>query len=111
MDLIAPQLILAVVPRSYAQRTVKAALAAGASGATHWHGHGTGTEHVTLFDAVFRFAPERDVIAVVVDESNCGAVFDAITGTVPVDLPGVGFVTSLPLDRVAGLPTPTPLPH
>lgn len=96
------QLITCVIQRGKADKVVKAALDAGAAGATVFFGRGMGLrERLGLLGLAI--VPEKEIIMIVVREAEVQRIFDIIVETAKLDTPGMGIAYTIPIHQVAGL--------
>ena len=92
------QLITCTVQRGKADEVVKAAMKAGAPGATIYFARGTGIrERLGLLRIVI--SPEKEVIQIVAFNQDVDAVFDAMVEAGKLDTPGMGFIFASPVSR------------
>ncbi len=95
-------MITCVVQRGKGDAVTKAALNAGAGGATVFFARGTGTrERLGLLGLAI--VPEKEVIQIVCKEEELDPLFEAICKAAKLDVPGMGMATVTPVLRVAGL--------
>lgn len=100
------KLITAIVQRGKADGPVRAAMRAGAQGATIFFGRGLGVrEKLGLLGLAIQ--PEKEVILIVVDEDILQRVLAAMVKAGNLDQPGVGFAFVTPIDQAIGLLEPT----
>lgn len=96
------KLITAIVQRGKANSLVKAAIEAGAQGATVMFGRGQGLrERLGLLGLAIH--PEREIILVVIEEDLLEAVLAAMVKAGNLDRFGEGFVYVTPVERAIGL--------
>lgn len=94
-------LITCIVQRGEADKVVKAALNAGAQGATVYYGKGTGVrQKLGLLGALI--IPEKEIILLVTKDSETDAVFDTVVKTARLEEPAKGFAFVHKLDRAVG---------
>jgi nitrogen regulatory protein P-II 1 len=99
---MALKMITAIVQRGKADKPVDAALKAGAQAATVYFARGRGIrERLGLLGLAIQ--PEKEVIMIVVDESILENVLRALVLAGNLDQPGVGFVFTMPVERVVGM--------
>lgn len=97
----ASHLITCVVQRGKGEAIAKAAIGAGAGGATVHFARGTGTrERLGLLGLAI--VPEKEVILVLCKEGESSRIFDAIAKAGKLDVPGMGIAYITPVIRVAG---------
>jgi nitrogen regulatory protein PII len=96
------QLITCVLQRGKADKVVKAALDAGAAGATVFFARGMGLrERLGLLGLAI--VPEKEVIMIVTKKAEHRRVFDVLVETAKLDIPGMGIAYTIPIHEVAGL--------
>ncbi len=96
------ELITCVVQRGKADKVAKAALAAGAGGATIFFGRGMGLrERLGLLGLAI--VPEKEIIMIVCDKIETPKIFDAIVETAKLNVPGMGIAYVIPIHAVVGL--------
>lgn len=96
------QLISCVVQRGKADKVVKAALDAGAAGASVFFGRGMGLrERLGLLGLAI--VPEKEVILIVAQQTETQRIFDAIVEAAKLNTPGMGIAYTIPIHQVAGL--------
>ncbi len=96
------QLITCVVQRGRADKICKAALEAGAAGATVFFGRGLGLrERLGLLGLAI--VPEKEVIMIVTKPSETKRIFQVIVKAANLDTPGMGIAYVIPIHEVAGL--------
>jgi len=96
------QLITCVVQRGKADKVVKAALDAGATGATVFFGRGMGVrERLGLLGLAI--VPEKEVIMIVTRQAETQRIFDVLVDAAKLDTPGMGIAYIIPIHAVAGL--------
>ncbi len=95
------RLIIAVVERGQADNAVKAALAAGADGATIFFGRGTGVRQ-RLGVIGLMITPEKEIIHFVTTQESLDPVLDALTKEAKLDEPGRGIAYVLEVARTIG---------
>ncbi|MEQ1877867.1 MAG: P-II family nitrogen regulator [Bdellovibrionia bacterium] len=96
------QLITCVLQRGKADKVVKAALDAGAGGATVFFGRGMGLrERLGLLGLAI--VPEKEVIMIVSKQTETHKIFDAIVKAAHLNTPGMGIAYVIPIHAVAGL--------
>lgn len=94
-------LITCVVQRGNGDAISKAAIKAGAGGATIHFARGTGTrERLGLLGLAV--VPEKEVIFVLCEEEESPTIFDAMCKAGKLDVPGMGIAYVAPIIRVAG---------
>jgi nitrogen regulatory protein PII len=96
------RLITCVIQRGKADKVAKAAVEAGAAGATIFYGRGMGLrERLGLLGLAI--VPEKEVIMIVCKEEEVRPIFDAIVKTANLNTPGMGIAYVIPIHEVAGL--------
>jgi nitrogen regulatory protein P-II 1 len=94
-------LITCVVQRGKGDVIAKAAIEAGAGGATTHFARGTGTrEKLGLLGLAI--VPEKEVVLVVCREDESPRIFEAITKAGKLDAPGMGIACITPIIKVKG---------
>jgi nitrogen regulatory protein PII len=95
-------LITCVLQRGKADKLVKAAMNAGASGATISFARGMGLrERLGLLG--FAIVPEKEVITIVCEKKSTQRIFAAIVKAGKLDLPGMGIAYVQPISMAVGL--------
>jgi nitrogen regulatory protein P-II 1 len=90
------ELITCVVQRGKADKVAKAALEAGAGGATIFFARGMGLrEKLGLLGLAI--VPEKEVVLIVSNKAATKTIFDTVVRTARLDVPGMGiaYVTSI----------------
>lgn len=96
------RLITCVVQRGKADKVVKAALDAGAAGATVFFGRGMGLrERLGLLGLAI--VPEKEVIMIVARKDETQRIFEVVVEAAKLDIPGMGIAYTMPIHQVAGL--------
>jgi len=96
------ELITCVVQRGHADKVAKAAVQAGARGATIFFGRGMGArDHLGLLGLAI--VPEKEVIMIVCKEAETKAIFDAIVEAGHLHTPGMGVAYTSPVGMSAGV--------
>ena len=97
--------ITCVVQRGKADGIVKAAMKAGAKGATIFFARGTGIrERLGLLGIAI--SPEKEVFFVVCPKNETDLIFDAIVKAANLETPAQGIMYVNEIKRVAGIPIP-----
>ena len=96
------ELIVAIVERGKAQGVVKAAVKAGAPGATIIYGRGTG-EHVLSFFQSLKVEPAKEIILLLVALEARPAIFAAVAEAARVREGGKGIAFVLPVSALVGI--------
>jgi nitrogen regulatory protein PII len=95
-------LITCVVQRGKANEVAKAAMQAGASGATVFTARGMGLGE--LAGALgFPIVPQKEVIMIVASEQMTGKIFDVVRLAADLDTLGMGIGYVVPIGESAGL--------
>ncbi len=95
------QLITCVIQRGKADKIVRAALDAGAAGATVFFGRGMGLrERLGLLGLAI--VPEKEVIMIVTKQAETQRIFDVIVEAAKLRTPGMGIAYTMPIHQVAG---------
>lgn len=96
------RLITCVIQRGKGDEVAKAAIAAGAAGATIFFARGMGLrERLGLLGLAI--VPEKEVILIVTKEEETTKIFDAVVKAARLDTPGMGIAYVIPIHEVAGL--------
>jgi len=94
-------LITCIVQRGMGDKISKAAIKAGAGGATAFFARGTGTrERLGLLGLAI--VPEKEVILVLCEEEESSRIFEAIAKAGKLDIPGMGIAYISPVTKVIG---------
>lgn len=100
-------LITCVLQRGRANQVAKAAMQAGASGATVFPARGMGLGE--LVKALgFPIVPQKEVITVVASVASTKKIFSAVCQAAEVSTPGMGIAYISPIQEVVGLFKGTP---
>lgn len=95
------KLITCVVQRGRADKLMKAAIAAGAGGATVFFARGIGVrERLGLLGLAI--VPEKEVIKIVCEKSQVKPIFDALVKAGDINTPGHGIAYVSAIEDVAG---------
>lgn len=95
-------LITCVLQRGRANDVAKAAMQAGAKGATVLYGRGMGVGE--LMGALgFAIVPQKEVIQIVTTADSTRKLFDVVVAAAELDKPGMGIAYVIPIQEVAGL--------
>jgi len=95
-------LITCVVQRGQGDAIAKAAIDAGAGGATLFFARGTGTrERIGLLGLAI--VPEKEVILIVCREDISSGIFTAVKKAGKMDVPGMGVAYITPVLDIAGI--------
>ena len=84
------QLITLIVNKGYAEDAMAAARSAGARGGTIINGRGTAKEGDEKFFGM-EIVPEKDILMILVENSQCDAVIDAVKKLPCLQTPGSGI--------------------
>ena len=96
------RLITCVVQRGKADKVAKAAVEAGAAGATIFYARGMGLrERLGLLGLAI--VPEKEVLMIVCKEEEVRAIFAAVVNAANLNTPGMGIAYVIPIHEVAGL--------
>lgn len=94
-------LITCIVQRGKGDAIAKAAIAAGAGGATTHFARGTGTrERLGLLGLAI--VPEKEIVLILCKDSESSHIFDAISKAGKLDVPGMGIAYITPVIKVSG---------
>jgi nitrogen regulatory protein PII len=94
-------LITCVVQRGKGDEIGKAAVAAGAGGATTFFARGTGTrERLGLLGLAI--VPEKEVVFILCKTEESQRIFDAVVKAGKLDVPGMGIAYMTPVLRAMG---------
>lgn len=93
--------ITCIVQRGESDKTVKAALNAGAQGATMFYARGTGIRQ-KLGPLGSLIQPEKEIIIIVVKGDQTEAVFNAVVSAARLDEPGRGFAFVQKIEKAVG---------
>ena len=95
-------LITCVVQRGKADKVAKAALDAGAGGATVFFGRGMGLrERLGLLGLAI--VPEKEIILIVSEKTDTLRIFNAVIEAGKLDVPGMGIAYVSTIQAVVGL--------
>jgi nitrogen regulatory protein PII len=95
-------LITCVLQRGKANDVAKAAMQAGAKGATVVYGRGMGVGE--LMGALgFAIVPQKEVIQIVTTADSTRKLFDVVVQAAELDKPGMGIAYIIPISEAAGL--------
>jgi len=96
------RLITCVVQRGKADKIVKAAIDAGAGGATVCFGRGMGVrERLGLLGLAI--VPEKEIIMIACKEAETERIMEAIVRVAHLDVPGHGIAYVSPIFKAVGL--------
>jgi len=95
-------LIMCVVQRGHADKVAKAAVHAGAKGATIFFARGMGArDQLGLLGLAI--VPEKESILIVCREGETQAIFDAMVEAGHLHTPGMGIAITLPIHESVGV--------
>lgn len=95
-------LITCVLQRGKANDVAKAAMQAGAKGATVVYGRGMGVGE--LMGALgFAIVPQKEVIQIVTTADSTRKLFDVVVAAAELTKPGMGIAYIIPINEAAGL--------
>jgi nitrogen regulatory protein P-II 1 len=101
----AVEVITCVVQRGKADKVAKAALDAGAGGATIFFARGMGLrEKLGLLGLAI--VPEKEVLMILCGKKDTQRIFDMVVKAAKLDVPGMGIAYVSPISAVAGLVAP-----
>jgi len=96
------ELITCVVQRGHADKVAKAAVQAGARGATIFFGRGMGArDHLGLLGLAI--VPEKEVMMIVCGPGETQKIFDAIVEAGHLHTPGMGIAYVSPIGMSVGV--------
>jgi len=95
-------LITCIVQRGKGDAIAKAAIDAGAGGATLFFARGTGTRQ-RLGLLGLAIVPEKEVILIVCREDISSSIFNAVKKAGKMELPGMGIAYITPVLDIAGI--------
>lgn len=95
------EVITCIVQKGMAEAVVKAALDAGAQGATVFDASGTGVRQ-RLGTEGEKLSPEKEVIIVAARSGMAGSIFDAMVSAGELEKPGRGFAYLQKAERSVG---------
>ena len=95
-------LVTCVVQRGRGDTVAKAAMSAGATGATVYFARGMGhRERLGLLGLAI--VPEKEVVLIVCHDHESRAILDAVTVAGKLDTPGMGIAYVVPIIAAVGL--------
>ena len=100
------KLVVACVKPQYSDKTVDAAKAAGATGATVLPGRGTGVHEAKTFFGLTLEA-RTDVILFLVDSTLVQPLLEAISKASKFEQPGTGIAYVMDVDQTIGMESQT----
>jgi len=92
------RLITCIIEKGKGQDVTKAALEAGAKGATFFNGKGIGIRQSVLISIV----PEKEIVLVVTKNQETDAVYKAMIEKAGLEDPGKGFIYVSKLEKAFG---------
>jgi nitrogen regulatory protein PII len=96
------ELITCVVQRGKADKVAKAAIGAGAGGATIWFARGMGIrERLGLLGLAI--VPEKEVITIICGKNVTRVIMDAVVKAANLEVPGMGVAYVVPITAIAGI--------
>lgn len=94
--------IVAIVERGKAEKIVKAAKEAGATGATIFYGRGTGESEVKRFLNV-HIEASKEIILILIEREKKNEILEAMVKAGELKKPGTGIIFTLPVKDLIGL--------
>lgn len=94
--------VVTIVERGKADKIVKAAKKAGASGATIFYGRGTGDTEVQKFLKV-NIESSKEVILVITEKEEAEKIIRAMVEAGNLSKPGKGILFTIPINNLMGL--------
>jgi nitrogen regulatory protein PII len=95
------RLVACVIQRGKGDHVAKAAMGAGAGGATVFFARGMGhRERLGLLGLAI--VPEKEVVLIVCRADESRAIFEAVVSAGKLETPGMGIAFVVPIDEVAG---------
>ena len=94
--------VVTIVERGKADKIVKAAKKAGASGATIFYGRGTGDTEVKKFLKV-NIESSKEIILLITEKENSEAIIRAMVEAGNLFKPGKGILFTMPIKNLMGL--------
>lgn len=94
--------VVTIVERGKADKIVKAAKKAGASGATIFYGRGTGDTEVKKFLKV-NIESSKEIILLITEKENSEAIIRAMVEAGNLFKPGKGILFTMPINNLMGL--------
>ena len=95
--------IFTIVKRGKGEQVVDTATAAGARGATIWHGRGSGTNEAAAMLFAMPIEPEREIVMIIANVDSSDAIIDAINEDMNLKEPGHGVLFTMPVSHIRGL--------
>ena len=96
------EVLFCIIERGKADTVVKAAIAAGAGGATIFFGRGSGATTFSFFHSL-NVDSAKEVIVIVVGPETREAVVEAVTQSARLNEPGKGLLFTFPVSEVRGI--------
>lgn len=96
------ELIITIVERGKADKCIKAAKNAGATGATIFYGRGT-AEHEVKHFLNLNIDSSKEIFFILTEQNKLDAILEAITESGKLDEAGTGIVFTVPVNRLIGL--------
>jgi Nitrogen regulatory protein PII len=94
--------IICIIERGKADAVTKAAVKAGAGGATVFFGRGAGAATFSFFHSL-NIDSAKEIITIVVTAEARAAVVNAISKAAQLDEPGKGILFTFPITEVRGI--------
>ena len=94
--------IVCIIERGKADAVVKAAIAAGAGGATIFFGRGSGAQTFSFFHSL-NVDSAKEIIIIIVTPETRAAVVDALTAAARLNEPGKGLLFTFPITEIRGI--------
>lgn len=95
------ELIVSIVNKGHGEDVIEAALAAGVTGATMLHGHGSGAHQAERFYNL-EIDPEKELIFTLVHKEDADRVRTAIDKVIGFNSPNSGILLTMPVTNVVG---------
>ena len=95
--------IFTIVKRGRGEQVVDTATAAGARGATIWHGRGSGTNEAAATLFAMPIEPEREIVMIIADIDSSDSIIDAISTDMKLEEAGHGVLFTMPVSHIRGL--------
>ena len=95
--------IFTIVKRGDGEQVVDIATAAGARGATIWHGRGSGIGEAAATLFAMPIEPEREIVMIIADINSSDLIIDAISTDLDLEKPGHGVLFTMPVSHIHGL--------
>lgn len=92
------ELITCIIQKGLGDKITKAAMEAGAQGATVHYAQGSGVrERLGIFGVAVE--AEKEIVQIIVSSEQVDRIFDAIYLAGELDTPGMGFMYVTPLEK------------